>query len=68
MVGIFVLSGLKNIFEAGNVGIGMAVFPNCSGFKVERLKKETHAYFKSLGLEITVGVITGDYGLLRCGV
>ena len=57
-MGLFVLSGLKDIFGAGRVGLYrddcMAVLPNCSGFKVERLKKLTHAYFKSLGLRITV--------------
>ena len=58
LLGLFVLSGLKYIFEAGNVGLyldgGMAILLNCFGFKVERLKKQTHAYFKSLGLRITV--------------
>ena len=41
-MGVFVLSGLKDIFGAGNVGLyradGMAVFSKCSGFTVERLK------------------------------
>ena len=32
----------------------MAVLPSCSGFKVKRLKKQTHAYFTSFGLRITV--------------
>ena len=58
LVGLFVLSGLKDIFGAGNVGLYrddcLAVLPKYSGFKIERLKKQTHAYFKSLGLRITV--------------
>ena len=58
LVGLFVLGGLKDIFGEGNFGLyrddSMAVLPKCSGFKIERLKKQTHAYFKSLGLRITV--------------
>ena len=57
-MGIFVLSGLKDIFGAENVGLYrddcMAVFPKCFGFKLERLKKQPHAHFKYLGLRITV--------------
>ena len=41
------LDGLKDIF-------GLAVLPNSSGFKVEKLKKQTHAFFKSMGLRVTV--------------
>ena len=32
----------------------MIVWRNCSAFKVETLKKQKHAYFKFLGLRITV--------------
>ena len=32
----------------------MAVLPKCSDFKLERLKKQMNAYFKSLGLRTTV--------------
>ena len=45
LVGFYVLSGLNDIFGAGNVGLyrddGIVVLPNCSAFKVERLKKQT---------------------------
>ena len=54
----FCLSGLKHIFGAGHVELyrddGMAVFPNCSGFKVKKLTNQTHAYLKHLGLRTTV--------------
>ena len=58
LVRLFVLSRVKDMFGAENVGLyyddGMAVFPNCSGFKVDKSKKQAHVYFKSLGLRITV--------------
>ena len=58
LVDLFVLGGLRDIFGPGNVelyrGKCMAVLPNCSAFKVDRLKKQTQTYLKSLGLRITV--------------
>ena len=58
LVGLFLLDGLKNIFGLERVGLyrddGLAVLPNSSGFKVERLKKQTHAFFKSMGLRVTI--------------
>ena len=58
LVGLFLLDGLKNIFGLNRVGLyrddGLAVLPNSSGFKVEKLKKQTHAFFKSMGLRVTV--------------
>ena len=37
--------------------------PNSSGFKVERLKKQIHTIFKSMGLQVTVEslMLTTDY-------
>ena len=58
LVGLFLLDGLKDIFGLNRVGLyrddGLAVLPNSSGFKVEKLKKQTHAFFKSMGLRVTV--------------
>ena len=58
LVGLFLLDGLKNIFGLKRVGLyrddGIAVLPNSSGFIVEKLKKQTHAFFKSMGLRVTV--------------
>merc|ERR1712240_404487 len=58
LVGLFLLDGLKSIFGLERVGLyrddGLAVLPNSSGFKVERLKKQTHAFFRSMGLKVTV--------------
>ena len=43
-VGIFLLDGLKDIFGLNRVGLyrddGLAVLPNSSGFKVEKLKNK----------------------------
>ena len=67
LVGLFLLDGLKNIFGLERVGLyrddGLAVLPNSSGFKVERLKKQTHAFFKSRGLRVTVEspMLTTDF-------
>ena len=52
------LDGLKDIFGLNRVGLyrddGLAVLSNSSGFKVKKLKKQTHAFFKSMGLKVTV--------------
>ena len=67
LVGLFLLDGLKNIFGLERVGLyrddGLAVLPNSSGFIVERLKKQTHAFFKSMGLRVTIEspMLTTDY-------
>ena len=57
LVGLFLLDGLKDIFGLNRVGLyrddGLAVLPNSSGFKVEKLKKQTHAFFRSMGLRVT---------------
>ena len=70
LVGLFLLDGLKNIFGLNRVGLyrddGLAVLPNSSGFKVEKLKKQTHAFFKSMGLRVTKGISTSDNWLPRC--
>ena len=58
LVGLFLLDVFKGIFGLNRVGLyrddGLAVLPNSSGFKVEKLKKQTHAFFKSMGLRVTV--------------
>ena len=52
------LDGLKNIFGLNRFGLfrddGIAVLPNSSSFKVDKLQKQTHAIFKSMGLRVTV--------------
>ena len=52
------LDRLKDIFGINRVGLyrddGLAVLSNSSGFKVEKLKKQTHAFSKSMGLKVTV--------------
>ena len=70
LVGLFLLEGLKDIFGLNRIGLyrddGLAVLSNSSGFKVEKLKKQTHAFFKSMGLKVTVeSPLTGNR-LLRC--
>ena len=48
LVGFFLLDWLKNIFGLERVGLyrddGLAVLPNSSGFKVERLKKHLQGH------------------------
>ena len=50
LVGLFLLDRLKNIFGLKRVGLyrddGIAVLHNFSGFKVEKVKKLTHAFYK----------------------
>ena len=66
LVGFFLVDGLKNIFGLKRVGLyrddGIAVLPNSYGFKVEKLKKLTHAFFKSM-LRVTVEspLLTTDF-------
>ena len=55
----FLLDRLKDIFGLNRVGLyrddGLAVLPNSSSFKVEKLKKKrTHAFFKPMGFKVTV--------------
>ena len=54
LVGHILLDGLKDIFGLNRVKLysddGLAVLLKSSGFKVEKLKKRTHAFFKSMGL------------------
>ena len=44
LVRLFLLDGLKDIFGLNRFGLyrddGLAVFPNSSGFKVEKLKNK----------------------------
>ena len=67
LVGIFLLDWLKNIFGLKRVGLyrddGISVLPNSSGFKVKKLKKRTHKFFKSMGLRVTVEspLVTTDF-------
>ena len=67
LVRLFLLDGLKNIFGLERAGLyrddSKAVLPNSSGFKVEGLKKQTHAFFKSMGLQVTVEspMLTTDF-------
>ena len=60
------LDGFKNVFGIETVGLYrddcLAVLPNSTCFKVKRLKKQTHAIFKSMGLRVT----NHDKWLLRC--
>ena len=57
LIGLF-FRRIKKCFVLERFGLygddRLAVLPNSSGFKVERLKKQTHAFFKSMGLRVSV--------------
>ena len=69
LVGLFLFDGLKNFCGLERVGLlnrddGIAVLPNFSCFEVERLKKQTHAFFKYMGLQVTVESLNVTTGFL----
>ena len=70
LVGLFLLDELKDIFGLNRDGQyrddGLAVLPSSSSFKVEKLKKQTNAFFKSKGTESHYGIATSDNGFPRC--
>ena len=58
LVGLYMLNGLTKIIPDGRVGLyrddGLGIIPKQSGSATERLKKDLHAFAKSIGLRLEI--------------
>ena len=58
LVGLYLLSKVSKIIDNARLGLyrddGLALITNCSGRKLDRIRKKLHQTFKDEGLKITV--------------
>ena len=56
LIAIFLLSLLGRQYDSKNIGLfrddGLAIFKNCSGLQMEKIKKSQQKVFKSNGLDV----------------
>jgi len=58
LVGLFLLSEIRKRLGSADIGLyrddGLAIFPNLSGTKADRIRKDLIDIFKQNGLNITI--------------